>query len=127
MLNKAKTRSVISGKSKFGTLSDKRFPYDGPSHTEAFHDWPKSLGVKHLYDPDIKMGHWYYRGWVDPVMELLNSLVEEDNVDNTGDDSYLKSTMKQIAKTQIRCLQTKMSRGLPLRRVLRVHGMFLSD
>lgn len=33
------------------------------------------------------MGHWYYRGWVDPVMELLNSLVEEDNVDNTGDDA----------------------------------------
>ena len=84
---KAKTRLVISGKSKFGTLSDKRFPYDGPSHTEAFHELAKSLGVKYLYDPDIKMGHWYYRGWVDPVMELLNSLVEEDNVDNTGDDA----------------------------------------
>ena len=40
---KAKTRLVISGKSKFGTLSDKRFPYDGPSHTEAFHGWPNLL------------------------------------------------------------------------------------
>jgi S-formylglutathione hydrolase FrmB len=75
---KAKTRLVLAGKDKFGTLSDKRFPYDGPSHTEAFHDLMEKQGILHLYNADLPATHSWNPTWVKPVVEMLMSLADKD-------------------------------------------------
>lgn len=64
-------RLVITGKNKFGTLSDRKFPYDGPSHTEAFHTLADELGVPHAYDADIAAPHAWHEKWVAPVVTML--------------------------------------------------------
>ena len=66
-----KPRLVITGKASFGTNGDPRFPYDGPSHTEAFHELADSLGVKHAFSADIKATHSWNKEWVEPVVERL--------------------------------------------------------
>lgn len=72
-----KVRLVLAGKSKFGTFSDKRFPYDGPSHTEAAHELMEQLGIKHRYDPNLAANHSWSVKWVKPVLEMLVELGEE--------------------------------------------------
>ena len=74
---KDKTRLVLAGKNLFGTFTDKRFPYDGPSHTEAFHELAESLAVRHLYAPDIKANHSWNPNWVKPVLAMLVSLADK--------------------------------------------------
>jgi hypothetical protein len=64
-------RLVITGKNKFGTSSDRRFPYDGPSHTEAFHALADELGVPHVYDADIAAPHSWHEKWVAPLVGML--------------------------------------------------------
>lgn len=66
-----KARLVLAGKNLFGTMSDKRFPYEGPSHTEAAHALMEQLGVKHLYAPDVAAPHSWNPKWVGPVLEKL--------------------------------------------------------
>lgn len=67
-------RLVIAGSNLFGTFTDKRFPYDGPPHTEAFHRLADELGVAHVYDPKIRAGHSWDTAWVGPVVERLVKL-----------------------------------------------------
>lgn len=64
-------RLVITGKNKFGTISDRRFPYDGPSHTETFHALADELGVPHAYDAGIAAPHAWHEKWMTPVMGML--------------------------------------------------------
>jgi hypothetical protein len=66
-----KTRLVLAGKNLFGTMSDKRFPYEGPSHTEAAHALMEQVGVKHAYDPEVAAPHSWNPKWVGPVLEKL--------------------------------------------------------
>ena len=65
------SRLVIAGSNLFGSFTDKRFPYDGPPHTEAFHRLADELGVKHVYEPNIRAGHSWNKDWVKPVVERL--------------------------------------------------------
>ncbi len=74
---KDKTRLVLAGKNLFGTFTDKRFPYGGTSHTEAFHELAESLAVRHLYAPDIKANHSWNPIWVKPVLAMLLSLADK--------------------------------------------------
>jgi len=67
-------RLVLAGETNFGTSSDPRFPYDGPSHTEAFHALADALGVKHRYAPDLRARHSWNPKWVSPVLDLLMGL-----------------------------------------------------
>jgi hypothetical protein len=69
-----KTRLVLAGKNLFGTFTDKRFPYDGPSHTEAAHELMDQLGVKHRYEPNLKANHSWNAKWVKPLLEMLLSI-----------------------------------------------------
>ena len=69
-----KTRLVLAGKNKFGTFSDRRFPYDGPSHTEAAHELMEQLGIKHWYDPDLAADHSWNAQWMKPVLESVVTL-----------------------------------------------------
>ena len=64
-------RLVITGKNKFGTFSDRKFPYEGPSHTEAFHALADELGVSHVYDADITAPHSWHKKWVAPLVGML--------------------------------------------------------
>ena len=73
-----KPRLVITGKASFGTNGDPRFPYDGPSHTEAFHELADSLGVKHAFRADIKATHSWNKDWVEPVVGILVVLGADD-------------------------------------------------
>ena len=66
-----RTRLVLAGKKSFGTNSDKRFPYDGPSHTEAAHARLEALGIPHRYDAGLIVEHSWNAGWVAPVLEML--------------------------------------------------------
>ena len=73
-----KPRLVITGKASFGTNGDPRFPYDGPSHTEAFHELADSLSVKHAFRADIKATHSWNKDWVEPVVGILVVLGADD-------------------------------------------------
>jgi hypothetical protein len=73
-----KPRLVITGKVSFGTNGDPRFPYDGPSHTEAFHELADSLGVKHAFRADINATHSWNKEWVEPVVGILVVLGADD-------------------------------------------------
>lgn len=64
-------RLVIAGSNLFGTFGDKRFPYDGPPHTEAFHELAEKLGVPHVYEPRIRAEHSWNKDWLGPVVERL--------------------------------------------------------
>ena len=67
-------RLVIAGSKLFGTFTDKKFPYQGPSHTEAFHELAEGLGVMHAYEPKLPADHSWNKTWVKPVIEQLMSL-----------------------------------------------------
>lgn len=71
-----KTRIVVSGLNLFGTFADKKHPYAGPSHTDAFHSAAESAGVLHLYEPALKANHAWVDDWMRPVTELLLLLPE---------------------------------------------------
>jgi S-formylglutathione hydrolase FrmB len=75
---KTRTRLVVAGLNKFGTLSDRRFPFDGPSHTEAFHELAESCGVQHLFNAGIKANHSWNPQWMQPVVAMLMKLSEKD-------------------------------------------------
>lgn len=74
---KDRTRLVVTGLNKFGTLADRRFPYDGPSHTEAFHERATACGVAHVFDAGIKANHSWNPKWIRPVVDRLMQLAEE--------------------------------------------------
>ena len=74
-----KPRLVITGKASFGTNGDPRFPYDGPSHTEAFHELADALGVKQAFRADIKATHSWNKEWVEPVVEMLLDVSPTDH------------------------------------------------
>ncbi len=67
-------RLVIAGSNLFGTFGEKRFPYDGPPHTEAFHDLAEKLRVPHVYEPRIRAEHSWNGNWLGPVVERLVEL-----------------------------------------------------
>ena len=73
---KEKTRIVVSGMNLFGTFADKKHPYEGPSHTDAFHSAADSAGVLHVYEPSLNTSHAWGDGWMRPVTELLLRLPE---------------------------------------------------
>ena len=73
-----KKRLVVAGLQFFGTFTDARFPYDGPSHTEAFHELAEANGVLHDYDPNLKTGHSWNPSWMKPVVKMLIQLSEQD-------------------------------------------------
>ena len=68
---RGRPRLVITGKNLFGTSSDRKFAYDGPSHTEAFHSLADDLGVPHAYNADIAAPHAWHEKWVAPVVDML--------------------------------------------------------
>jgi hypothetical protein len=68
----------VAGLQFFGTFTDARFPYDGPSHTEAFHELAEANGVLHDYDPNLKTGHSWNPSWMKPVVKMLIQLSEQD-------------------------------------------------
>lgn len=67
-------RLVIAGSNLFGTCGHKRFPYDGPPHTEAFHELTEKLGVPHVYEPRIRAEHSWNKDWLGPIVERLVAL-----------------------------------------------------
>jgi hypothetical protein len=71
-----KKRLVVAGLKLFGTFTDAKFPYDGPSHTEAFHELAEANGVLHDYDPNIITGHSWNPVWMKPVVNMLIQLSE---------------------------------------------------
>lgn len=71
-----RARLVVAGERLFGSSSDPRFPCACPSHTGAFHELATSLGVRHLYAPDVPADHTWNPVWVEPVLERLLSLTE---------------------------------------------------
>lgn len=74
-----RSRIVLAGKNLFGTLSDQRFPYVGPSQTEAFHEWLEARGVKHRYDAGLAAPHSWNAKWVGPVVDMLMAAAGEEN------------------------------------------------
>lgn len=88
---RARPRLVIAGKKSFGTLNDRRaaHPYEGPSHTEAFHDLAGSLGVQHVYalnGPHSTLlpgfpEHSWNATWMEPVVDLLVQAVAGNEVE----------------------------------------------
>lgn len=75
---KQKARIVVSGLNLFGTFADKKHPYEGPSHTEAFHSAADSAGVLHIYEPALNADHAWVDAWMRPVTELLLRLPKSD-------------------------------------------------
>jgi hypothetical protein len=64
-------RLVIAGSKLFGTFTDKNFPYDGPSQTEAFHELADEQDVSHVYEPEIRAEHTWNKKWLGPVVDRL--------------------------------------------------------
>ena len=80
-------RLVITGKNKFGTFSDRRFPYDGPSHTEAFHALADELGVPHVYNAEMAANHSWHKKWVGPLVDMLMKLASNPEVETPANPS----------------------------------------
>lgn len=72
-------RLIISGSNKFGTFSDKKFPYVGAPHTEAFHELAEKNGVKHFYEPGINFTHAWAHKWMNPLVAKLAELAKLPN------------------------------------------------
>jgi len=73
---KEKTRIVVSGVNLFGNFADKKHPYEGPSHTDAFHSAADSAGVLHIYEPGLKTSHAWVDDWMGTVTGRLLDLPE---------------------------------------------------
>lgn len=64
-------RLVLAGKHSFGTATDKRFPYDGPCHTEGAHALLVQLGIPHRFDAAVSAPHSWNAAWITPVLRML--------------------------------------------------------
>jgi hypothetical protein len=64
-------RLVLAGKNLFGPACDSRFPYAGPSQTEAAHSLMERLGIRHRYDVGVTAPHRWDEAWIAPVLAML--------------------------------------------------------
>jgi S-formylglutathione hydrolase FrmB len=72
-----KTRLVLAGKNLFGSACDPRFPYEGPSQTEAAHASMEKHGIRHVYDAGVIAPHQWHGGWIAPVLAMVLELAGE--------------------------------------------------
>jgi hypothetical protein len=75
---RTRTRVVVAGSNLFGRFSDKRYPYDGQAHTEAFHSTAEAAGMLHVYAPALKADHAWLDQWMRPVIEMLMELTQKE-------------------------------------------------
>jgi hypothetical protein len=71
---KKRTRLVITGHDSFGPNPPNRFK-DRP-HTETFHKELDRIGIKHVYNNDLKVKHHWNTGWLTAVVDELAKLAK---------------------------------------------------
>ena len=71
-----RARFALLGHKNFGTAGGSTYAGEH-AHTVGTHNLMESLGVRHVYDNRVVVGHAWHTGWVKPAVEALVSLAGE--------------------------------------------------